>query len=72
MVRRSKEALELLAVAARLRDFAREATDDCYPARFRRGANQLELEAMGCASADAVAQALRAARTEFQNTRASC
>lgn len=57
-----QEAAELLNVAQRLRNFARATEDARYHRRFRRGAQQLELEAIGCASIHAVAEELRSAR----------
>jgi hypothetical protein len=62
MSKRWKEAGELLAVAAKLRGFARDTADVRYSVRFRRGAEQLEIEAVGCAASDTVANALREAR----------
>ena len=38
-----KEAGELLAVAERFREFARETSDECYRKRFRIGAAELEI-----------------------------
>jgi hypothetical protein len=55
---------DLLAIAGRMRVFAREATSERYGDRFRRGATDLELEALGHAASHAVADAIRAVRRE--------
>jgi hypothetical protein len=55
---------DLLAIAERMRVFAREATGGRYGDRFRRGAADLELEAVGRAASPAVAGAIRAVRRE--------
>jgi hypothetical protein len=68
MSKHRKEAKELLAVAARFRSFARETNDLCYRNRFRIGAAELEIEAVGCAASNAVAQALRKARNRFHTS----
>jgi hypothetical protein len=65
MSKHRKEAKELLAVAARFRGFARETSDVCYRNLFRSGAAELEIEALGYAASNAVAQALRKARAQF-------
>jgi hypothetical protein len=72
MLRRTKEAVALLAVAERLRLFALETADVRYSDRFRRGADQLEIEAVGCAASDCVAHALRAARAKIQHQVMPC
>jgi hypothetical protein len=72
MSKRAREAMELLEVAAMLRGFARETADQRYRSRFRRGAEQLEIEAVGCAASDTVAHALRKARTQLHQASESC
>ncbi|HTT97066.1 MAG TPA: hypothetical protein VMF58_03385 [Rhizomicrobium sp.] len=73
MSKRAKEAAELLAVAAKLRGFAHETADMRYRSRFRRGAEQLEIEAVGYAASDTVAHALRKARIHLHHQAgASC
>lgn len=62
MVRQAKKAAELLTVASRLRAFAHETRDHAYFDRFRRGAEDLEIEAVGYAVSDAIAAALRQER----------
>ena len=71
MLRRTQQAAELLSVAQRLRGFARATKDIRYHRRFQRGAEQLELEAIGCASIHAVAEQLRTFR-KFHQTGDSC
>jgi hypothetical protein len=67
-----KDATALLAVAERLRSFALDTADVCYSDRFRRGADQLEIEAVGCAASNCVAHALRAARANIQHQVMPC
>jgi hypothetical protein len=67
MSKRAQKATELLAVAAKLRGFERDTADLRYSNRFRLGAEQLEIEAVGCAASDTVAHALRTARTRLHN-----
>ncbi len=64
MSRDAKSADELLAIAEKLRRFAREADDIRYFDRFRRGAVDLELEAVGYAASPVVALALRNERSK--------
>jgi len=71
MSKRKTEAAELLAVAARLRGFARQTEDLRYCMRFERGAEQLEIEAVGYAACDTVAHALRQARTKLNHRQTS-
>jgi hypothetical protein len=54
---------KLLEVAEKLRTYARETTNPRYSERFRRGAIDLEIEAVGWAAASAVARALRQDRS---------
>jgi hypothetical protein len=59
MVWQAKKAAELLAVATKLRVFAHETRDHAYFDKFRRGAEDLEIEAVGYAASDTIAAALR-------------
>jgi len=59
---KAKRAAVLLTVATRLRTFAHEARDCAYFDKFRRGAEDLEIEAVGYAASDAIAAALRKER----------
>jgi hypothetical protein len=72
MSKRMKDAAELLAVAERLRIFALETADARYGDRFRRSADQLEIEAVGRAAADSVAHALREARAKIHHQATPC
>ena len=67
MMRQSKSADDLLEIAGRLRMFALEAHDLCYLDKFRRGAENLEIEAVGYAISSAVAAALRRERWTKRN-----
>jgi hypothetical protein len=62
MKRQATSAAGLLAIAAMLRKFASEATDSRYRETFRRSAELLEIEALGCAALNAVAAAWREER----------
>jgi hypothetical protein len=53
----------MLEAAARLRHFACQTGMAHYRDCFRRGARELELEAVGCAASGAVARALRDMRS---------
>jgi hypothetical protein len=53
---------ELLEIAEKLRAFARETGDRRYFDLFRRGAVQLEIEALGWAASSAVGAAIRESR----------
>jgi hypothetical protein len=62
MERQTKTAVELLAIASRLWIFAREARDHFYSDKFCRGAESLEIEAVGYAASSTIAAALREER----------
>lgn len=62
MMRQTKMATELLAVAAKFRMFACETRDRAYFDKFRRGAESLEIEAVGYAASSTIAAALREER----------
>jgi len=59
---RHPSTAKLLEIAGRFRMFAREAEDRRYFDKFRRGAECLEIEAMGYAVSGAVAEAMRRER----------
>jgi hypothetical protein len=62
MKRQARSAADLLEIAGTLRKFASEATDSRYRETFRRSAEYLEIEALGCAALNAVAAAWRGER----------
>ena len=62
----------MLEAAARLRHFACQTGIAHYQDSFRRGARELEIEAVGCAASGAVARALRDVRSKRQVEELPC
>jgi len=54
-------------IASRLRMFARETRDRGYCDKFSRGAESLEIEAVGYAASGTIAAALREERRVIRN-----